>query len=219
MRWVVGRRGGCRLFLYQTGVGVERAGAVCKSALASRPFDLAVASGFACALIPAAVGDLLIGTDVLSHGGEIGRPGGGPVWTCSDELTAAAGRSAAGAGLAVRSGRFVTVARVLCRAAEKRQIAASTGAIGLDMESAAVCAAAIERQVPVVIARTASDLVDEDLPLDFNLFLGPSGWARGAWTCATHPASLIGLNRLRRQAATGADRLTRFFERFLDELA
>jgi adenosylhomocysteine nucleosidase len=64
-----------------------------------------------------------------------------------------------------------------------------------------------------------SDLLDEDLPLDFNLFLTPDGWPKGALACLTHPSRLLGLKRVRAQATLATERLTRFFERFLDDVA
>lgn len=217
-RCVIGRRGGWRVFLFQTGIGIEAAQGVCRRAFAGQSFDLAVSSGFACALTAADVGDLLIGTEVLLGGYPDGQTASDRVLRCSPDLAAAAARAAQGAGLVARSGRLVTVPHVLCRAYEKREVAASAGAIGLDMESAAICEVAIEQGVPVVVARTVSDLVDEDLPVDFNLFLDRSGWTRGVLSCLTHPAAWSGLNRLRVQAGVSAERLTRFFGPFLDEL-
>ena len=218
VRCVIGRRQECRVFLFQTGIGTEAAQGVCRRAFASRSFDLAVSSGFACALTAADVGDLLIGTEVLLGRGPDGQAAPDRVLRCSPELAAAAVRAAQGAGLVARSGRFVTVPHVLRSGHEKRQVARNAGAIGLDMESAAVCEVAIGQGVPVLVARTVSDLVDEDLPLDFNLFLGRWGWTRGVLSCMTHPRAWSGVNRLRVQAGVGAERLTRFFGPFLDEL-
>ncbi len=198
-----------------------KAGTVCREALAHQPFDLVVSAGFACALIPSQVGDLLIGTEVAVPE-EPAAPAAAQIGTapCAESPRSAAIRAAGAAGLAWHAGRFVTASRVLWRAEEKRRMAAATGAVGLDMESSAVGAAARTRRMPLAVVRAASDLLDEDLPLDFNLFLGsagPAGWLRGAGLCVTRPSCLIGLNRLRRQSAVAADRLTRFFERFLDE--
>lgn len=222
-RCVIGRRGGCRLYAFQTGVGAVKAGAVCREALAHQPFDLAISSGFACALTPSRIGDLLIGTDVIVQRDGAAASARSGALSCADRPRAAAIQAARDAGLAWQAGRFVTASQVLWRADEKHQVAAATGAVGLDMESSAVGAAAAERQVPFAIVRAASDLLDEDLPLDFNLFLGSIGpvglgrWLRGASLCLARPSCLAGLNRLRRQSATASQRLTRFFERFLDE--
>jgi adenosylhomocysteine nucleosidase len=203
-------------------VGAARAGAVCREALAAQPFDLVVSSGFACALTPSRIGDLLVGTDVIMPEGAAPFARTEAV-SCGERPRAVAIHAARGAGLALHEGRFVTLSRVLWRAEEKRRVADATGAVGLDMESAALGSAAVDRQVPFAIVRAASDLLDEDLPLDFNLFLRPSsgigmiGWLRGAGQCLARPSRLAGLNRLRRQSAVASERMTRFFERFLDE--
>ncbi|MGH7254467.1 MAG: hypothetical protein ACREI3_01700, partial [Nitrospirales bacterium] len=120
--------------------------------------------------------------------------------------------------LTSHAGPFVSVSRVLCRAAEKRAVAERTGAIAADMESAALGAVAGERGIPFAIVRTASDLLDEDLPLDFNRFQGARGWVWGMAACLVQPHAWLGLSRLRRQAKVAADRLTRVFERYVEAL-
>ena len=217
VRCLVGLRGNCRVYAFQTGVGAVKAGAVCRDVLAQQPLELAVSAGFACALTPSRIGDLLIGTEVAAQDG-------GASVLCAEPFRRVAVGAAQAAGLAAHVGRFVTVPRVLWRADEKHRVALSTGAIGLDMESAAMGAAAVARQVPFLVVRAASDLLDEDLPLDFNLFLAPPGprgfvgWLRGAGFCLVHPSAVVGLNRLRRQSAVASERMTRFVERFLDDL-
>jgi adenosylhomocysteine nucleosidase len=84
------------------------------------------------------------------------------------------------------------------------------------MESAALGLVASEHRIPFAIVRTVSDLVDESLPLDFNLFLRPSGWAKGVVACLTHPTSLIGLNRLRVQSRIAGAQLTALYRACAD---
>ena len=79
-------------------------------------------------------------------------------------------------------------------------------------------AEAAERRIPVAVIRAVSDLLDEDLPLDFNLFLTPSDWSKGVWSCITRPSNLFGLGRMRVQMGVASKRLTLIFERVLDEL-
>jgi adenosylhomocysteine nucleosidase len=179
--------------------------------------------GFACALTPSGLGDLLIGTDALLASGATGVPNMAdgrnqlsPV-RCDVVFGEAALHAAKAAGVSARTGRIMTAGRVLVQATEKQAVAAASGAVGLDMESVALGAIAMEHRVAFLIARTVSDLVDEDLPLDFNLFLRPSGWARGALGLL-RPASLVGLQRLRRQTALASERLTTFLERFLQDV-
>jgi len=120
------------------------------------------------------------------------------------------------AGLVVRAGTVVSSGTVVWQAEEKHRLRQLTDATGLDMESAAVAAVAQERGVPLAIVRTVSDLVDEDLPLDFNLFLRPTDWIKGVQTLISHPSSFVGLNRLRKQSRVAADRLTEWFQRYAE---
>lgn len=219
MRCLVGRSRHSQLFLFQTGIGNLAARSAVKQAAAAQKFDLLISSGFACALAAAGVGDLLIGTEVMQCGNEKERPGPGRNLSCSSEVVALAAQVGQLSGLSVHTGGYVTVPRILSRAAEKRVIAKRTGAIAADMESAAVCAEGQARGIPVLVARTASDLVDEDLPVDFNHFLTPGGWLRGIAYFLAHPASLGGLNRMRVQSAVAAERLARFFDKFFPAFA
>ena len=135
---------------------------------------------------------------------------------CAPTLVECARQAIQDRHLAVQAGPFVSVRQVLYRADEKREVAGRVGAIGLDMESAALGSVASERQIPFGILRTVSDLVDEDLPLDFNLFLRPSGWAKGVAACLAHPTSLIGLNRLRSQSRLAGAQLTAVYRACAD---
>ena len=116
------------------------------------------------------------------------------------------------------AGRFVCKSRVLWRGEEKRALAAETDAIAVDMESAALAKVARDAAVPFAIVRAVSDTRDEDLPLDFNLFLRPTGWIAGGIACLSHPSSLAGLSRLRTQSRIAAAHLTQFYEQYLDAL-
>jgi adenosylhomocysteine nucleosidase len=115
-----------------------------------------------------------------------------------------------------RVGTVVSSGTVVWQAREKRRLHRVTDATGLDMESAAVAAVAQERGVPLAILRTVSDLVDEDLPLDFNLFLRPTGWIKGMRALIGRPSSFVGLNRLRKQSSLAADRLTEWFQHYAE---
>jgi adenosylhomocysteine nucleosidase len=91
---------------------------------------------------------------------------------------------------------------------EKQDLSRLTGAVALDMESAAIGNVAQSYGIPFGVVRTVSDVAGEDLPVDFNAFLKPLGWARGIGAMIMHPSSLRGLNRLRRQSRRAAERLT-----------
>ncbi len=217
VRCVVGRRGRWEVVVVRTGVGLERAADACRSVLRGHPLDLAVSAGLAGALAPAHVGDLLIGTDVRIEADDREAYDHAPR-SCAADMVESAARADARAGMPAHRGPFVTAPRILWHAAEKQAMAELTGAIGVDMESAALAAAAAERAVPFAILRHVSDLRDESLPMDFNLFMRPADWLRGVAACVAAPSCLGGVLRLRAHMRTATDAMSRFFARWLDEL-
>ncbi len=217
VRCVVGRRGRWEVLVVQTGVGPDKAAAACRDIVRGHPLDLIVSAGLACALMPAHIGDLLVGTDVRMEADDH-EASEHVTRLCASEIVAVAVRAAERAGLPVQAGPFVTVPRMLWHSAEKQAMAEMTGAMGLDMESAALAEAAAEHHVPFAIVRSVSDLVDESLPVDLNLFMHPADWLKGLAACVAAPACVGGFLRLRAQMRTASDRMTRFFGRFVDEL-
>ena len=183
-------------WLVHTGIGPESAKAAANAVLNRQPMALAISTGFAGALVPAAIGDVIVGISVSSgwfNGAwnQMAQP-----ISCDAAAISTMRAVVARLGLTVRVGSVVSLSSVVCRASEKRAIGRLTGAV------------AKEHGVPFMVFRTVSDLAGEDLPVDFNLFLKPSGWVRGFVALMSHPSSLIGLNQLRRQSRLAADRLT-----------
>lgn len=134
---------------------------------------------------------------------------------CDDALRSRFLFAARQADLPVTVGRIVSASVVVGSANDKQRLSRLSGAAALDMESAALGSAALSKGVPFGVIRTVSDVLDEDLPLDFNLFLQPGGWFRGVQTLLAQPAGFAGLNRLRKQSRVAADRLTDLFARYL----
>lgn len=202
------RTGAGECWVIQTGVGPQKARETAKAVFAQHSFSLAISSGYACALRQANIGDILIGTrvaavpaeatDVLDYM-EVEGPE-------RDRWRAALGSHATNG--AAGSGDFISLDRIVWRAADKARLARRTHAAGLDMESAALASESKSAGVPFLIVRSVSDLVMEELPLDFNLFLRPTGWLKGLCALIVHPSSLLGLARLRRQSAVAAESLT-----------
>lgn len=216
MDGVIGQRGDGQVFLVQTGIGLENTATACQRVLAKEPLDLAISSGFAGALTDGQVGSLLIANSVVMHGLGPGLPGIESPVSCDTAFTAEAFRVAQTIGIKAQVGQMVSVQRVVVCAQEKRQLRQVTGAIGVDMESAALGTVAHACYVPFLVVRTVSDRVDEDLPIDFNLFLGPRrGWIRGLGTVVSRPSCWLGLVRLRNHTALASRQITRFFEAFL----
>lgn len=216
VRCHVAEQGGRSYWLMQTGVGPEAAGKVARRVLSAQSMSLVLSTGFACALVPAQVGDLIVGTEVSSVGFEgVWARKGDPV-LCDESVRAGCVAVAHDAGMVARVGTVVSAPMVVWQAEDKRRLRRLTDATGLDMESAALASAAQEQGVPLAIVRTVSDLAEEDLPLDFNLFLRPTGWLKGMRTLIGRPSSVAGLNRLRRQSRVAADRLTEWLQHYAD---
>jgi adenosylhomocysteine nucleosidase len=202
-------------WVIRTGIGPWKAENTARAIVTAGPLSAIISTGFACALNEARVGDVLIGTEVVNRS----STGYDLVRSCDPELTTEAVQAAQESGVENASGRFVSVAQVVCRGDQKRAMARSSAAIALDMESAALALVARDTDLPFAVIRTVSDRRDEDLPLDFNLFMRPTGWIAGAMACLSHPSSFSGLSRLRSQSRIAAKQLTRFYESYVGALS
>lgn len=203
-------------WLIPTGMGLQNARQAAVRMLRGRSFHLIVSTGFACALKDASIGGLLVGQEAFYMSGRD--------QVCSKSIQVpGAEREALMAVVTqlaspVFVGRFVSTDQIVARASEKARFATCTQAIGLDMESWALADEAQRAGVPFVIVRSVSDGVNEDLPLDFNLFLRPSGWFKGLKTVLFTPSCLLGIDRLRRQSAVAGKTLTEFFQRYRESV-
>ena len=189
------------------GVGPERATATA-GVLAAKRLDAIWSAGFACALQPAGVGDVLIGTGVIR---DDGVATGQPI-VCEPSMLEWVRRAVQAKGLEAQRGKAQRCHRSTGPLRRRRSGRLSTG--WEDRARHGECGARAGgggRGLPFTIVRTVSDLVDESLPLDFNLFLRPSGWAKGVAACLAHPSSLIGLNRLQVQSRIAGQQLTALF--------
>ena len=204
-----GRHAGRTYWLVPTGIVPKAAASAASAVLNRHRAALAISAGFSGALMPAAaVGDVIVATRVL--GGRFDKAwsqAGAPI-VCDETVLRAVQAAAIEIGMAVRNGPVVSLPTVVCRAVEKQSLSRFTGAVALDMESAAIGQVAQSQGVPFAVVRTVSDVAGEDLPLDFNAFLKPWGWMRGIGAMIMTPSSLNGLNRLRRQSRLAAARLT-----------
>lgn len=111
-------------------------------------------------------------------------------------------------------GEILSSHRVAVTAAEKRLLREQTGAIAVEMESAAVESKAREWGVPFRCIKVVSDTAREDMPLDFNQYRDAAGhFSRGriARAAMLRPFKLIpGLLRLERNCREAAKKLGEF---------
>jgi adenosylhomocysteine nucleosidase len=102
---------------------------------------------------------------------------------------------------------------------EKARLAIFGDAV--DMESFHVVRGFADLEIPVAVARAISDGSDEDLPLDFEKCLTPSGRVRSiplAKQLAKNPGKLPDLIRFGRQSRAAAAKLATFLDQFIVQL-
>jgi adenosylhomocysteine nucleosidase len=131
----------------ETGIGTDRAAAATRWLLDHHVARPVVACGFAGALSPSLkVGDVLVASEVVETIDDIHWRTSVPV-----EL----------GDLPV--GRLLTAPRLVATPADKRSLAGQTGAVMVDMESAAIAEVCQERRVPCAVVRAISDAADAAL--------------------------------------------------------
>jgi adenosylhomocysteine nucleosidase len=208
LEYAVGHTGDVEVYLIKTGMGPAAAAAAAQSILSGVALDAMVSTGYAGALGPAGIGDVIVGTDVRDWTREHAQA----IFLADPALLAMAREAAGEAKLAWLEGPVATAARVLCRADEKRALAETSGAIAVDMESVEIARAAASRNVPFLLVRAVSDRAGDDLPMDFNLWLTPGGRVRALARLVRRPSILGALFRMKRQVEQGSQNLACFFQ-------
>ncbi|VUZ85602.1 nucleoside phosphorylase [Candidatus Methylomirabilis lanthanidiphila] len=168
------------LLLARTGVGPDHAEAAARRLFEETPIAAAVSLGVAGGLSPQAqTGDLIVGDRVIlrrSSGQVLDREKGVRLesFPCDSRLQDTATTVLRRWGSRHHLGPILTVDRIVLTE-EKHRLAVESGAIALDMESAAIASAASARSIPFLAVRGVLDTVDEDLAMGFDQFLDGRG--------------------------------------------
>jgi adenosylhomocysteine nucleosidase len=206
-RHEIGRAGTLEVHLIRMGIGPDRARAASEQVFGAVSPEAAISTGYAGALGPAEVGEVILGIEVHDWT----RDRSQPVTPADAGLLQVARMAARESGLVWTQGPVVTVGTVIWRAAEKHALSEASGAVAMDMESAVIAQAAAEAAVPCLVARTVFDRVGDDLPMDFNLWFAPWGAARVFMEILRRPSILSSLYRLERHEEQASETLARFF--------
>jgi len=202
-----GQVGGIALHLIETGIGPERARKASEAALFALAPDALISTGYAGSLGVAALGELILGTKVFDWTKESPRT----AIQASLALLESARMAARDARVAWTQGPVVTVDHVVWRAREKLALGEASGAIAVDMESAAIAQVASSADIPFLLVRAISDRVGDDLPMDFNLWFSPFGSLRCLLKIMHRPSILRGLYEMKRHANQASESLRKFF--------
>ncbi len=181
-----GEAGVSPAILAVSGMGDENAYRTAKRLIGLYPDASAYVSvGLSAALTPElAPGDIVGAAEVVeASSGNVYPSAPGPVAALSK--------------VKCRVGRFAAVSKTIITSDKKKEIADATGAIALDMESGGAARACTEAGIPFISIRAISDTLDEDLPVDFNLFMrgGKIDMTRLILHIVAHPAKIPPLMR------------------------
>ena len=114
-------------------------------------------------------------------------------------------------------GSFYSADRVIGSASEKRELGRVADAV--EMESGEVLREASAFGAKVIAIRGISDVVDEDLPMDFNRVMTPAGEVsipKVLGEVVRHPMSAPALVRFGKQSRMAAEKLGAFLDRYLE---
>ena len=201
-----GDDGARRLLVRVSGIGGERA-ARAAQALLEAGAEALLCFGLGGALDPALrCGDIVLATAVLTVGsGDPDARGDSPGLAriaTGGEWRAGLARRLAGLGR-IHLGTVLSSTELVSSARRKQQLFTQSGALAVDMESAAVGRVALQHKVPFMALRVIADTAQDSLPRVLHSALG-SGTAlpRGAsfwWSLLSAPSGWPGLARLGRR--------------------
>lgn len=186
---------GRELAMVATGIGRARAARAARAAMEEFPgAELVIAAGVAGALsAELRPGDLVLTERIVTDAPDVMVPG--EIGVAPEHLESIAAALNARQLRHVR-GAMLTAGRVLPGAREKSAAHAETGAIAVDMETAAIAAEAARRGVPFVSLRAILDAVGDEI---FGPKIDETGRVRALATAgglARNPGALLRIPRM-----------------------
>ncbi|WP_437188408.1 5'-methylthioadenosine nucleosidase [Planctomicrobium sp. SH668] len=198
-----------RICLVEGGMGASRAVKATTALIDAYQPPWVLSVGFSGALIDGMkVGDIVVANGITNETGEI---------QLAIDLKM---RAAPEQGLYV--GKLCSSSSVVRLVTEKRQLAAITGAIAVDMESLSVAQVCRQRKTRFMAVRVISDDLSEDLPAEVTALVSPKGTVRaGALFGAIirRPGCIKDLFALREKSEEAAKKLGAFLPGIIKVLA
>jgi nucleoside phosphorylase len=173
--------------ILHTGVGGSMCGRCIEKFLRDQDFKFLISAGFAGALIHAfKIGDLILAANFSDP-----------------QLLQAAQRMLD--GRSVHTLKLSTVPTMIDCNADRAALAASSGAVVVDMETKSIADACALRRIPLLSVRVISDTPEEPLPAPakvlFDIQRQRTPFSRLATYAATHPSVIGRLLRFQRKIA------------------
>ncbi|HTB82561.1 MAG TPA: hypothetical protein VK742_02805 [Candidatus Sulfotelmatobacter sp.] len=182
------------IFILITGIGRENAEKSVREFLSKNSPELVLTCGFAGGLNP----ELKIGDVIFEPKGSAAD---------NQKLTRDA-----------KPAKFFCADRIATTVAEKKLLRDQTGADAVEMESAAIHAVCMEKNIPCATLRVISDTAHEDLPLDFNLLAKPDknlDFGKLFLAIARSPGKIPQLMALQKKTRFAAERLAVVLEKII----
>ena len=206
---VQGELSDCRVAAVQSGVGRKAAARATEALILGHRPAVVIAAGFCGGLDPALKRNhILLANEVMTEGGA--EPVAVSISGQANQLDS------------LHVGRLLTVDRIIRTADEKAALHKKSGAVAVDMETAAVLEMCRQHDVPCLSVRVVSDTSEETLPREvFQLVQQKTTAARlGAAMGAMfrRPGSIKDMYQLKENALIAADTLAKFLEQVVVEL-
>lgn len=194
------------------GIGCERARRATELLISGHRPAWVISAGFAGGLQPELrTGDIIMVNSIVTPDGQ----------RLAIDLHVSEDQLARHPG--VRVGRLLTVDRIICRSAEKRELGERYDALAVEMETAAVAEVCRAQQTRFMAIRVISDTMQHELPADLDRLMRSTGGVErvGAAVGAMwrRPSSLQDMLKLREGSIEAADRLAKFLVGVVPQLA
>ncbi|MCA8998459.1 MAG: 5'-methylthioadenosine nucleosidase [Planctomycetaceae bacterium] len=197
-----------RICVAEGGAGMSRARQVTQGIIDAFQPRWILSVGLSGALVDGiSSGDIVVGTGLTDERGEASLG-------VSLKFPADPARG-------LHAGKLCTVDHIVREPREKRELAATTGAVAVDMESLAVAKVCRDRQTRFLAIRAISDDVNTELPREVTAILGPKGTIRAGALVGSilkRPSSVKDLWAMREQAVVAAEHLSKFLGGVIEQL-
>jgi adenosylhomocysteine nucleosidase len=197
--------------LFQSGVGSKAASRLGQTLAANSKPTLVISTGFCGALRnDVMVGDVIVGTRILDadSGEEIHR-------FRDETLCERIAHALSNGKLRFHVGSIVSTLHPVFSPQAKRELGLRRDALAVDMESAALAKHFDPKHTRVLVLRTVSDAVDDELPAEVGEFLNEKGRpriAKIAGFALRRPRNIKTLMSLKARADRAAATLTRLWQ-------
>ena len=210
-----GKWEGTRIVLVRTGVGQNFALKALEKVLNQVNPSLILSIGYAGGLDPKLkVGDVVFSDHVLrvdralndvgSYRIEIKKADFFEKLTCPEKIV-------------VHKGKLITADQVIGDPAVKKKLGSRYNALAVDMETAALVAHAVEKNITIFPIRAISDTAEQSL-VDVSSFISGDGEVsklQTGWYAVTHPYTIKNFISLHRQSQLATLNLTEFVGFFI----